>query len=89
MGGAGIARSHMGSLSLQDEGGTAMSAAEKTSGAMGERKVAVGYLHCGVRLTAQLPHRLDHLGETAAVARVIVAQTTAVGIEREFADYPI
>jgi hypothetical protein len=34
-----------------------------------------------VGLAAQLPHRLDHLGDAAAVGRVVVAQATAVGVE--------
>ena len=38
-----------------------------------------------MRLAAQLPHRLDHLGHAAAIGRMIVAQAAAVGVERQFA----
>ncbi len=34
---------------------------------------------------AQLPHRLEHLGETAAVGRMVAAEPAAVGVERQLA----
>ena len=37
-------------------------------------------------LTTQLTHRLEHLGGTATVIGVVVAQPAAVGVERQFAD---
>ena len=40
----------------------------------------------GMRLAAQLPHRLDHLGHAAAIRRMVVAQAAAVGVERQLAD---
>ena len=38
-----------------------------------------------MRFAAQLAHRLDHLGDAAAIGRVVVAQAAAVGVERQLA----
>jgi hypothetical protein len=35
---------------------------------------------------AQLPHCLEHLGHAPAIDRMIVAQASAVGVERQLAD---
>ena len=47
--------------------------------------VAVGDLDRRVGLLAELAHRLDDLGHAAAVARMVVAQAAAVGVERQLA----
>ena len=60
-----------------------MSRAEAAARAVRERNLAVGNLHGRVRLAAKLAHRLDHLGDAAAVRRVVVAQSAAVGVERQ------
>ena len=44
---------------------------------------AVGHLHLGVRLAAQLADGLDDLRHPAPVAGVVVAQPAAVGVERQ------
>ena len=48
---------------------------------MGECEFAVGYLHGRVGLVAQLTHGFDDLCDAAAVAGMVVAQTTTVGVE--------
>ena len=63
-----------------------MAGAERAAGAVGDGEVAVLYLHGGVGLAAQLAHRLDHLGDAAAVGRVVVAQPAAIGVEGQLAD---
>src|SRR5207249_5108860 len=42
-------------------------------------------IYLGMRLAAQLSHRLDHLREPAAVGGVVVAEPAAVGVERQLA----
>ena len=39
-----------------------------------------------MRFTARLTHRFQHLGQAAAVGRVVVAEPAAVGVERQLAD---
>src|ERR1700681_2097315 len=63
-----------------------MAHAEKSAGAVGDCKIAVRYLHLGMRFAAKLAHRLDDLGHAAAVDRVVAAEAAAVGVERQFAD---
>jgi hypothetical protein len=60
--------------------------AERTARAMRNRQVAVRHLHLGMCLAAQLTHRLDDLGDAAAVGGVVAAQAAAVGVERQLAD---
>src|SRR5690606_32461091 len=73
-------------LPFHDEGGAGMPVAEQAARTVGERDVATGHLHLRVRLAAQLAHRLDHLGDAAAVHRMVVAQPAAVGVERQLPD---
>ena len=63
-----------------------MAHAQRAAGAVRQGQVAVRHLHLRVRLAAQLAHRLDDLGDAAAVGRVVVAETAAVGVERQLAD---
>src|SRR4051812_1544397 len=70
-------------LPLQDDGGAGVAVRGRAAGAMGEREVAIPHLDGGMRLAAELAHRLDDLGEAAAVRRVVVAETAPVGIERQ------
>ena len=44
------------------------------------------HLQFRMRLAAQLTHRLDDLGDAAAIGRMVAAQSTAVGVERQLAD---
>ena len=60
--------------------------AERAAGAVRQREVAVLHLHLRMRLAAQLAHRLDHLGDAAAVGRMVVAEPAAIGVERQLAD---
>src|ERR1700758_2371958 len=39
-----------------------------------------------MRFAAQLPDRLDHLGDAAAIGRMAVAKAAAVGVEGKLAD---
>ena len=57
----------------------------KPAGAVRDGQVAVRNLHLGMRLAAQLAHRLENLGEAAAIGRVVVAQAAAVGVEGQLA----
>src|SRR5215467_15248302 len=66
---------------LHDQGGTAVSGAERAAGAVGESEPAVFHLHLRMGLTAELTHSLHHFGQAAPVRRVIVAEATAVGVE--------
>ena len=68
-GGGDLAVLRHRSLPLQDDGGAAVAGGERAAGAVREREVAILHLHLGMRLAAQLAHRLDHLGEAAAVGR--------------------
>src|SRR5882672_4205971 len=63
-----------------------MAHAEKSAGAMGHREIAVFDLHLGMRLAAELTHRLDDLGHAAAVDGVVAAEPAAVGVERQLTD---
>src|SRR5262249_58450220 len=56
------------------------------AGAVSEGDVAVLPLYFWMRLAPELAHRLDHLGEPAAVARVVVAEAAAIGVEGQPAD---
>ena len=58
----------------------------RPAGAVRDGEIAILHLHLGMRLAAQLPHRLDDLGHAAAVDRMVAAQPAAVGIERQLAD---
>ena len=51
-----------------------------------QRERTVSDLHGGVRLATQLPNRFDDLGHAAAIGRMVVAQSTAVGVERKVAE---
>src|SRR6202011_858570 len=73
------------SLPLHDHGRCTMPGAERAAGAVRQCQITILDLHGGMRLAAQLAHRLDHLGEAATVGRVIVAETPAIGVERQFA----
>src|SRR5215510_12088867 len=75
----------MASLPLHDDGGAAVARAERAAGAVRQRHGAVLHLHLWMGLAAQLPDRLDDLGEAAAVGWVIVAEPAAVGVERQLA----
>src|ERR1700730_14285404 len=85
--GAWILRSSfaMASLPLHDHRCRTMPGAERAAGAVGNRQVAILDLNGGVGFAPQLAHRLDYLGQTAAVGRMVVAQPTAIGVERQFA----
>src|SRR4029077_20919453 len=50
----------------------------------GRRRVP--HLYFWMRLAPELAHRLDHLGEPAAIARVVVAEAAAIGVEGQPAD---
>ena len=62
-----------------------MARGEEKTHPLRQSEVAILHLHRRMRLAAQLPHRLDHLGHAAAVGRVVVAQPAAVGVERQSA----
>src|SRR5258705_13825154 len=57
--------------------------AYRAAGAVRQGDLAVGNLHRGMRLASKLAHGLDDLGHPAAVSRMIAAQSTAVGVERQ------
>src|SRR5689334_6484207 len=88
MAGAGYLRSVVviGLLPAHDQGGAAVPRAERAARAVRERDVAVLHLDFGMSLTAELSNRLDHLRETAAIGRMVVAEPAAVGVERQLAD---
>src|SRR5687767_10084828 len=71
------------SFSLQDTRGGAVAEAERPSGAVHQREVAIGNLYLGMGFAAQLPHGFQDLGHAATVDRVIVAQAAAIGVERQ------
>src|SRR5690606_22688899 len=58
-------------------------AADDHAGTAGEREATVLHLHRRMRLAAQLAHRLDRLGDPAAVHRVVVAQAATVRVPRQ------
>src|SRR5262249_58095814 len=64
-----------------DRGGAAGGGGGGAAGTVSEGDVAVPHLHLWMRLAPQLAHRLDHLGEPATVARVVVAEAAAIGVE--------
>jgi hypothetical protein len=68
---------------FHDQGGGAMARAQKTTDAIGQGKLQVRHLHFGMGLTAQLAHRFNDLGHPTAVGRVVVAQATPIGVDRE------
>src|SRR3990172_8945883 len=72
-------------LPFHDQCGAAVPVPERTARAVRKREVAILHLDFGVRLAAQLTHRFDDLGHAAAVRRVVVAQSAAVGVERQLA----
>src|SRR6266481_2476656 len=63
-----------------------MTHAKKSAGAMSDREIAIRHLYLGMRLAAQLPHRLDDLRHAAAVDGMIAAEPAAVGVERQLTD---
>src|SRR5436305_11546762 len=63
-----------------------MAHAEKSAGAMGDREIAVRYLHFWMRFAAQLPDRLEDFCHAAAVDGVVRTKPAAVGVERQLAD---
>src|SRR5262249_28235211 len=69
------------SLPLHDQRAAAVPGGKKNPGALRQRQIAVLALHGRMRLAAQLPYRLDHLGHAAAIGGMIVAQPAAVGVE--------
>src|SRR5437762_169265 len=71
---------------FQNEGGAAVARAQQATGAVGKCQRTVLHLHRRMGLTAQLTHRLDHLRDAAAVGRVVVAKSTAVGVEGQLAN---
>src|SRR5215475_9808702 len=85
--GAGIARACglMVSLPPHDDGGAAVTGAQRPPRTVGQRHVAVLHLHLRMSLTAQLPHGLHYLGEAPAVRRMVVAEPAPVGVEGELA----
>src|SRR5581483_2086073 len=72
-------------LPFHDDGGAAVAAAEQPAGAVRQREIAILHLHLGMRLAAQLAHRLEDLGQPAAIGGMVVAQAAAVGVERQLA----
>src|SRR3546814_4301290 len=54
-----------------------------SSDLVGERQLADGDLNLAAGLAAQLADRLDDLGHAAPVGGVVVAQSAAVGVERQ------
>src|SRR5690606_17622550 len=70
----------MALLPLENDRGMVVGAADHHAGAAGERQAAVLHLHRGVRLAAELAHRLDRLRDAAAVHRMVVAQAAAVRV---------
>src|SRR5450631_498560 len=74
------------SCTLQNAGRGGVAHAEQAAGAMGDGEIAVFHLDLRMRFAAQLAYRFDDLGHAAAVDRVIAAEPTAVGIERQLAD---
>src|SRR4029453_15201587 len=73
-------------LPAHDDGGAAVAGSERAAGSVRERDVAVLHLHLRMGFATQLPHRLHHLREAAAVGRVVVAESAAIGVERQLAD---
>src|SRR5690242_15563679 len=63
-----------------------MPCTQRTAGAVRQREIAVLHLNRRVRFAAQLTHRLDDLGDAAAVRRMVAAQSAAIGVERQLAD---
>src|SRR5262245_46482987 len=83
-GGGGIVRALPAiSLSPHDQRGTGVAGRERAAGTVSESDVAVLHLYFWMRLAPELAHRLDHLGEPAAVARVVVAEAAAIGGGRQ------
>src|SRR5262249_56908391 len=74
------------SLSPQGQGGAGVGGRERAAGTVSEGDVAVPDLYFWMCLAPELAHRLDHLGEPAAVARVVVAEAAAIGVEGQPAD---
>src|SRR5436190_4289028 len=72
-------------LAAEHECGAPHAGGQRSAGAVRDRERAVGDLHGGVGLAAQLAHCFDDLGHASAVARVVVAQPAAVGVERKLA----
>src|SRR5580698_4107277 len=63
-----------------------MAHAEQSAGAVRNREIAIRHLNLGMRLAAQLPHRLENFGHAAAVDRMVAAQAAAIGVEWQLAD---
>src|SRR5215469_2348713 len=70
-------------LPAEDERRGRRPGAQRSAVAMRHSDLAVRDLHGRMSLTAKLADRLDHLGHSAPVHRVVVAQPAAVGVERQ------
>src|SRR6266851_1575159 len=86
--GAGILRCFVAMVSLpfEDKRCAAMPAAERATRAVRQREIAILHLDRRMRLAAQLAEGLDDLGHAAAIGRMVIAQSAAIGIERQSAD---
>ena len=60
-----------------------MARAQKSTDAIGQCKLQVGHLNGGVSRASELPHRLNDLGDSASIGGMVVAQSTAVGVDGE------
>ena len=63
-----------------------MASAKRSTGAVGQRQIAIGDLNRRMCLAAQLTNRLDDLGQATPVSRMVVAQPAAIGVERQLAN---
>src|SRR6476661_4338194 len=72
-------------LPFHDQCRAAVPMPESAAGAVSECEAAARDLHLRMRFAAKLAHRFDDLGHAAAVRRVVVAKTAAVGVERQLA----
>src|ERR1700722_2185942 len=63
-----------------------MAHAEQSAGAVRNGEIAIRHLNFGMRLAAQLPHRLENFGHAAAVDRMVAAEAAAIGVEWQLAD---
>src|SRR5580700_10810187 len=81
-----LANTAISSLPFHDHRRAAMARGELKAGALRQHQIAILHLHGRMRFAAQLPNRLEHFRHAAAVSRMIIAQTAAVGVERQLAD---
>src|SRR5262249_37541518 len=73
------------SLPFHDDGRRAVPCTERAARTVRQCQIAIPDLHRRMRLAAQLPHRLDDLGEATAIGGVVIAEPAAIGIDRQFA----